>query len=88
MSDIKIKLERLKEERRQRSRSQKIKSSWEKIESEHNLSTKEKLEQLIQLHQSVPSAKSSSPQEDPQLRPDAAPYHYSRRCCQPERTGA
>jgi len=49
MTDIKDKLQRLKQERKLRSKNQKIQDNWSEIEKEDGLSTKEKLQQLINL---------------------------------------
>ncbi len=49
MEDIKHKLEQLKKERLARSKSRVVSDTWQKIQNEANLSTKEKLERLIQL---------------------------------------
>ena len=49
MTDIKDKLERIRKERQTRSKSQQVSSTWRKIQEEEDLSTKEKLERLINL---------------------------------------
>jgi len=49
MTDIKQKLEQLKKERETRSKSQKIRKTWEQIEKEADISLKEKLDRLITL---------------------------------------
>jgi uncharacterized protein YprB with RNaseH-like and TPR domain len=49
MEDIKHKLEQLKKERLARSKSRVVSDTWQKIQNEADLSTKEKLERLIQL---------------------------------------
>lgn len=49
MTDIKQKLEQLKKERETRSKSQKIKKTWEQLEKEADISLKEKLDRLITL---------------------------------------
>lgn len=49
MTDIKEKLQHLKKEREVRSKTQTIKNIWDRIDRENGLSTREKLEQLIDL---------------------------------------
>jgi uncharacterized protein YprB with RNaseH-like and TPR domain len=49
MEDIKHKLEQLKKERQARSKSRLVSDTWQKIQNEEDLSTKEKLERLINL---------------------------------------
>lgn len=49
MADIKEKLRHLKKEREARSRSQRIKETWEAVDKEDELSVKEKLTRLINL---------------------------------------
>ncbi len=49
MADIKDKLKQLKKEREARSKSQRIKESWEEIGKDEELSIKEKLSRLINL---------------------------------------
>lgn len=49
MTDIKDKLQHLKKEREVRSKTKKIKDAWDQIDQDQELSTKEKLEQLISL---------------------------------------
>ena len=49
MADIKDKLDRIRKERQTRSKSQQVNNTWRKIQEEENLSTKEKLERLINL---------------------------------------
>ncbi|MFW6131107.1 MAG: ribonuclease H-like domain-containing protein [Candidatus Aminicenantaceae bacterium] len=49
MSDIKDKLKYLKQERRRRPKLERIKNAWEEIEKKNDLTTKEKLDQLINL---------------------------------------
>lgn len=61
MSDIKHKLERLKQERKARSRSTSFQEVWSEIEKEENLTTKEKLEQLISLRGRIKSEKTAPP---------------------------
>ncbi|MGD9345828.1 MAG: ribonuclease H-like domain-containing protein [Candidatus Aminicenantes bacterium] len=69
MTDIKDKLKHLKKEREARSRTQKIKDTWAKIdEDEEALSTKEKLEQLITLSRREKSPIPRTPQFDSQER--------------------
>ena len=66
--DIKGKLEHLKKERETRSKTQKIKDTWDKIGSTENISTKEKLEQLINLSRIEKKPKLQAPQFEPQER--------------------
>lgn len=47
--DLDDKLEQLRRERNARTRSQKVRTAWEKIDSEDGLSVKQKLERLISL---------------------------------------
>ncbi len=49
MTDLKDKLEQLKRERAARSKSQSIKDTWSKLDKDNALTTKEKLEALINL---------------------------------------
>jgi uncharacterized protein YprB with RNaseH-like and TPR domain len=49
MADIKEKLEQIRKERQSRSKSRVVSETWEKIQKEENISTKEKLEKLISL---------------------------------------
>lgn len=49
MADIKEKLDRIRKERLTRSKSQKVSDTWRKIQEKEDLSTKEKLERLINL---------------------------------------
>ncbi len=64
MSDIKKKLERLKQERKARSRSAGFQEIWTEIDEKEGLTTKEKLEQLITLRGRIKSEK-PSPQPHP-----------------------
>lgn len=69
MTDIKDKLKHLKKEREARSKTQKIKDAWAKIDDDEEMfSTKEKLEQLITLTRREKSASSQAPQFEPQER--------------------
>jgi len=49
MTDIKDKLKQLKKERESRSKSSRINDTWRRIQEKEDLSTKEKLQQLINL---------------------------------------
>ncbi|MEA3420668.1 MAG: hypothetical protein U9Q97_03195, partial [Acidobacteriota bacterium] len=49
MTDIKEKLKQLKKEREARLKSHRIRDAWEQIEKKEKLTTKEKLQQLINL---------------------------------------
>jgi uncharacterized protein YprB with RNaseH-like and TPR domain len=72
MTDIKDKLKHLKKEREARSKTQKIKDTWSKIDGdEEALSTKEKLEQLITLtrREKLPTDRTHlTPQFEPEER--------------------
>lgn len=71
MTDIKDKLKHLKKEREARSKTQKIKDTWSKIDNDDNedaLSTKAKLEQLITLTRRETSPSFQTPQFEPQER--------------------
>ncbi len=64
MTDIKQKLEQIKKERGTRSKSQKIKKTWEQLEKEADISLKEKLDRLITLtREEKPKQKTSIPFE-------------------------
>ncbi|MCK4338087.1 MAG: ribonuclease H-like domain-containing protein, partial [Candidatus Aminicenantes bacterium] len=63
MSDISVKLKRLKKEKSIRSRSKQVKDAWSKIDQESGLSTKEKLEQLLNLQREAPSPMSKKLQK-------------------------
>lgn len=84
MTDIKDKLERLRQERKTRSKSQRIKDSWEKIEKKEDLSTKDKLQQLINLtrkekSQQEPQAPSFEPVKREPLQFLENPYSLDVR---------
>jgi uncharacterized protein YprB with RNaseH-like and TPR domain len=65
MADIKDKLERIRKERQTRSKSQQVSSTWREIQEEEDLSTKEKLERLINLTRQEKSEKAPSPSFEP-----------------------
>ncbi|UCE41321.1 MAG: ribonuclease H-like domain-containing protein [Candidatus Aminicenantes bacterium] len=65
MTDIKDKLERIKKERQTRSKSQQVTSTWRKIQEEEDLSTKEKLERLINLTRQEKLEEAKSPTFEP-----------------------
>jgi len=65
MTDIKEKLKQLKKEREARSRSQRITETWEEMEKKENLSTKEKLQQLINLTSEKKAQKPQTPSFEP-----------------------
>jgi uncharacterized protein YprB with RNaseH-like and TPR domain len=65
MTDIKDKLDRIKKERRTRSKSQQVTSTWTKIQEEEDLSTKEKLERLINLTRQEKPKESQTPAFEP-----------------------
>ncbi len=66
--DLKNKLEQIRREREARSRSEVVRSTWDKLQSDDNLSTKEKLEQLINLTRREPGARPKYPSFEPQSR--------------------
>lgn len=68
MTDIKDKLKYLKKERQTRTKTQKIHDTWETIERKENLSTKEKLEHLINLTRTEKKQTFRVPQFEPQER--------------------
>ena len=74
MDDIKEKLKRLRQERESRAKSQVIRDTWEEMERKENLSTKEKLEQLIHLTKKKKKDKPPPPHFEPQER---EPLQYS-----------
>ncbi|MCK4432182.1 MAG: ribonuclease H-like domain-containing protein, partial [Candidatus Aminicenantes bacterium] len=65
MTDIKEKLKQLKKEREARSKSQRITETWEEMEKKENLSTKEKLQQLIDLTREKKAQKPQTPSFEP-----------------------
>jgi len=65
MSDIKEKLEQIRKERLSRSKSRVVSETWEKIQGEEALSTKEKLERLINLTREKSLEKSRTPAFEP-----------------------
>jgi uncharacterized protein YprB with RNaseH-like and TPR domain len=65
MADIKDKLDRIKKERQTRSKSQQVTSTWRKIQEEEDLSTKEKLERLINLTRQEKPKESPAPDFEP-----------------------
>lgn len=65
MTDIKEKLKQLKKEREARSKSQRITETWEEMEKKENLSTKEKLQQLINLTHEKKAQKPQTPSFEP-----------------------
>jgi len=68
MSDIKEKLRQLRKERSVRSRSRHIQETWEQIEKDETLSTKEKLEQLINLTRKENKPRPQAPDFEPLSR--------------------
>ncbi len=68
MTDIRDKLKYIKKERQTRTKTQKIQSTWETIERTGNLSTKEKLEHLINLTRTEKKSESQVPQFESQER--------------------
>ncbi len=65
MSDIKEKLEQIRKERLSRSKSRVVSETWDKIQKEDDLSTKEKLERLINLIREKSLEKSRTPAFEP-----------------------
>jgi uncharacterized protein YprB with RNaseH-like and TPR domain len=65
MADIKDKLDRIKKERQTRSKSQQVTSTWRKIQEKEDLSTKEKLERLINLTRQEKPKESQAPTFEP-----------------------
>lgn len=63
--EIKDKLKQIKKEREARSRSRIIRDSWEEIEKKENISTKDKLQELINLNRSTRSKKIKAPSFEP-----------------------
>lgn len=61
MADIKEKLERIKKERQTRAKSRVVSDTWRKIQEEEDLSTKEKLERLINLTRQEKPKESQTP---------------------------
>lgn len=68
MTDIKEKLEQLKKERETRSKTQRIRDTWEKINKSEEQSVKEKLERLINLRREEKPQKSEAPAFEPLSR--------------------
>ncbi len=81
--DIKEKLKRIKKEREARTKSQELRDAWSKLEAKEELSTKEKLEQLIQLKRERKSEKKPESRFEPQdreaLRFTETPYSLDAR---------
>ena len=73
MTDIKEKLKRLRQEREARSRSQQIQEAWDKLEKKEELSTREKLEQLISLKRD----RTSRPQPPPFEKIEREPLQFT-----------
>ena len=65
MADIKDKLDRIKKERQNRSKSHQVSNTWRKIQEEEDLSTKEKLERLINLTRQEKPKESQTPAFEP-----------------------
>lgn len=65
MQDIKHKLEQLRKERQARSKSRRVSDTWQKIQKEEDLSTKEKLERLINLTRQEKTEKARTPVFEP-----------------------
>ncbi|MGD2294546.1 MAG: ribonuclease H-like domain-containing protein [Candidatus Aminicenantes bacterium] len=72
MADIKDKLKQIKKERESRSKTQKIRDAWDKIDQEE-LSTKQKLEHLINLTRTEKKPKPQAAPFEPQER---EPYRF------------
>lgn len=75
MTDIQKKLKRLKKEREARPKSRRIRDSWEEIEKQGNLSTKDKLQQLIKLSREG-KPKSQRPQTSSLESPEREPIQF------------
>jgi uncharacterized protein YprB with RNaseH-like and TPR domain len=67
--DIEDKLKGLRKERRVRSRVQKVREAWDRIEGEEGLSVKEKLERLINLTGTSGTGKKTTPRTDAPVLP-------------------
>jgi len=65
MADIKDRLKQLKKEREARSKSQIVRDTWEEIEKSGNISTKDKLQQLINLTREEKPEKQKIPTIEP-----------------------
>jgi uncharacterized protein YprB with RNaseH-like and TPR domain len=65
MADIKEKLERIRKERQSRSKSRVVSETWEEIQKDENISTKEKLERLISLSREMKQEKPRTPAFEP-----------------------
>ena len=65
MADIKDKLDQIKKERQTRSKSQKVTNTWRQIQEKEDLSTKEKLERLINLTRHEKPKESQTPAFEP-----------------------
>lgn len=68
MTDLKEKLEQLKQERERRFRSGTVEDTWNKISGEKDLSVKEKLERLINLTEKKKAEKNFKPRYEPEER--------------------
>ncbi len=68
MTDIKDKLDLIRKERQSRSKSRIVSETWEKIQKEENISTKEKLERLINLSREIKQEKPRTPAFEPLTR--------------------
>ena len=83
MTDIKDKLQHLKKEREVRSKTKKIKDAWDQIDQDQELSTKEKLEQLISLTRpqktTDPQTQKFEPEEREPLQFLVNPYPLEAR---------
>ena len=65
MADIKEKLEQIRKERQSRSKSRVVSETWQKIQKEENISTKEKLERLISLSREMKQETPRTPAFEP-----------------------
>ncbi|MFQ6037055.1 MAG: ribonuclease H-like domain-containing protein [Candidatus Aminicenantales bacterium] len=68
MDDIKSKLELIRKEREARSKSRRVSETWARIQKEEDLSTKEKLERLINLTREPREKKAPEPKFEPLSR--------------------
>jgi hypothetical protein len=68
MTDIKDKLDQIRKERSARSKSQRVSDTWERIQKEEDLSTKDKLQRLISLTREQKKDKPRTPSFEPLSR--------------------
>ncbi|MBN1273157.1 MAG: ribonuclease H-like domain-containing protein [Candidatus Aminicenantes bacterium] len=68
MTDIKEKLEKIRQQRNSRSRADRIQGIWDKIEKSEDVSTRDKLKRLIELTQQEKKPRHPQPVPEPQPR--------------------